>query len=787
MKKLLLAVIVLVIGVALVLPRLDTYQREGELTLSALHGEVKVLRDESGVPYVYADSLDDALTAQGFLHAQERMFQLELFKYLAHGKLAEFIGEKGLKNDRIIRLLNLTGFASEQLARISDEERNYLQRYLDGVNAFIDSRKDEYPLMFSVMGHEVDRWTLEDILAIQYFRIWSSSVNWRQELLTLQLIDKFGPERAHELRPLTINPDDPATENEVVSEALVALDLEFDDSLASPFEARYAMGSNAWASDAKRSANGAPILSNDPHLDARYLPGFWYPMGIVTPELRAVGTASPGGPGLGVGRNAYIAWGATNGYSDMIDLYIETIDPANTANYMQGERSIPFVTRSEILLIRDRDAEGGYRSQTMEIRETQRGPIISDHGMSLVEGKVLSLRWSVPEYAGPDSGNRELLLAKSVDEALAALGKTTTPLNYIVVDTQGNIARMASGVVPIRSVGNGLVPLLASDEDNWLGRIPPQEMPLQLNPDKGWVGSANHRVTTADYPYEYSTHFAGSWRYRRLMELFKKPVVSADDHWAFNLDIKNLLATRMLPAIIKTFNTDPALKPLAKELAAWDFMDAKDQAAPLIFQAVLRHFAIQTFSDDMDEPLLMAYLNQTYYWQERVLRWYEEGASSWFDDSRTELVEGRDDIILRAGHDALAELNGDRGEDISSWHWGDAHTVSFFHPFIPGKMAARWIGGGEHTMSGSGETLMRGLYEFDKPYDVKIIDSMRIIIDMADNEKVEAHFPGGTSERWFDPWNKNFLDSWLSGKKRYWWFSDSAIAEHVQYELLLQP
>ena len=787
MKKFLLIVIVLAVGIALVLPRLDTYQREGELALSPLQSGARVLRDESGVPYIYADSLDDALTVQGFLHAQERMFQLELFKYLAHGRLAEFIGEKGLKNDRIIRLLDLTGFAARQLARISDDERNYLQRYLNGINAFIDTRKDEYPLMFSVMGHEVSRWTLEDILAIQYFRIWSSSVNWRQELLTLQLIDKFGAERAHELRPLTINPDDPATENDMPSEELAALDLQFDDSLVSPFEARYAMGSNAWASDATKSLNGAPILSNDPHLDARHLPGFWYPMGIVTPEVRAVGTASPGGPGLGVGRNEHIAWGATNGYADMVDLYIETIDPADSAHYLQGERSIPFITRTEELLIRDRDAEGGYRSETMDIRETQRGPIISDHGMSLVEGKVISLRWSVPEYAGPDSGNRELLLARSVTEALVAIGKTTTPLNYIVVDKAGSIARMGSGVVPIRREGNGLVPLVATDEDNWLGRIPPEQMPLQINPDKGWVGSTNNRVTSADYPYEYSTHFSGSWRYRRLMELFEKPTLSADDHWAANLDIKNLLAQRMLPAIIAVFKTDSELIPLADQLESWDLLDEKDEAAPLIFQAVLRHFALQTFSDDMGEPLLMAYLNQTYYWQERVLRWYEQDSSPWFDDTRTESIEGRDDMITRAGHDALAELEKDWGKTISNWHWGDAHTVTFFHPFIPGKSAARWLGGGEHAMSGSGETLRRGLYVFDKPYEAKIIDSMRIIIDMADSEKVEAHIPGGTSERWFDPWNKNFLDSWLSGEKRYWWFSDTAITEHAEYELLLHP
>ena len=787
MKKFFLIVAILVLGVYFLLPRLDSYQREGELNLPPLQAQVKVLRDEAGIPYVYAESLDDALTAQGFLHAQERTFQLELYRYLAHGRLAEFIGEAGLNNDRLIRLLDISGFAHDQLARISVEERNYLQRYLDGVNAFITGRKQEHPLMFSVMGHTPPEWTLEDILAIQYFRIWSSSVNWRQELLTLQLIDKFGAQRAHQLRPLNINPDDPATETDEAVEALAVLGLSFDDSLISPFQTRYAMGSNAWASDANKSINGAPILSNDPHLDARHLPGFWYPMGIVTPELRAVGAASPGGPGLGVGRNADVAWGATNGYSDMVDIYIETIDPANPDNYLQGEHSIPFIKRSEELLIRDRDAQGGYRKELMQIRQTGRGAIISDHGMSLVAGKVLSLRWSVPEYAGPDSGNRELLTAKSVDEALTAIGKTTTPLNYIVVDTAGNVARMASGVVPIRSTGDGLVPLPATDVDNWLGRIAPQHMPLQLNPAEGWVGSANHRVTNSDYPYQYSTHFAATWRYRRLMELFEKPAVSVDDHWAFNLDIKNLLAQRMLPAIISAFNQQATLKPMADELANWDLLDEKDAAAPLIFQAVLRHFALQTFVDDMDPPLLSAYLSQSYYWQERVLRWYERNSSPWFDDDRTEHVETRDDIIVRAGQAALAELNEDWGDDISSWQWGDAHTVTFFHPFIAGKDAARWIGGGEHAMSGSGETLRRGRAMFDQPYEATIIDSMRIIIDMADSEKVEAHFPGGVSERWFDSWNKNFLDSWLSGEKRYWWFSDEAIAEHAESELLLQP
>lgn len=791
MKKIAIAGIVVAVSalaISIALPRLDSYQREGSLTLPSLEIQVRVVRDESGVPYVYAQTLDDALTAQGFLHAQDRLFQMELFKHLAHGKLAEFVGEKGLKNDRLIRLLDMSGFARRQVLKISDQERNYLQRYLNGINDFIDQRKNEYPLMLSVVGYEPVPWTLEDLLAIQYFRIWSSSVNWQQELLTLRLIGALGPARAFELRPLTINPDDPITEPENSVWADAGLKVDFDDSLMSPYQARYAMGSNAWASDASKSLNGAPILSNDPHLDARSLPGFWYPMAIITPDLRAVGTASPGGPGLGVGRTEDIAWGATNGYADMVDLFIETVDPENADRYLQGEESLPFATRSEELRILDREVDGGYRLETMRIRETNRGPVISDHGMSISDGKMITLRWSVPEYVGPDSGNRELLLAKSVDEALAAIGKTTTPLNYVVVDVAGNIARMGSGVVPIRKFGEGLVPLSAGAEDNWAGRIPPQEMPLQLNPPKGWVGTANHRITEANYPYAYTTHFAGSWRYRRLMELFdSKPKLSVDDHWAANLDIKNLLAERMLPAMIAVFEQDAQLKVFASQLRSWNLLDDKALAAPLVFQAVFRNFAIETFGDDMDSNLLMSYLNQTYYWQERLLVWYERDSSDWFDDSRTKEREGRDDLILRAGRTALTQLSQKWGDDPSQWRWGDEHTIAFSHPFIPGDAAARWIGGGIHPFSGSGETLNRGVYKFDTPYEAKIIDSMRVIMDMSDDEKIEAHFPGGVSERWFDPWNKNFLDSWLTGEKRYWWFSDEAIEDHAEYELLMQP
>ena len=184
MKKLTVALAVLLGFAWWYLPHIDAPQREGTINLPSLQGEVKVLRGDDGVPYIYADSLDDALTAQGFLHAQDRLFQLEQHRHLAHGRLAELIGEKGLRNDRIARLVNISGFAREYAKRISDEERNYLQRYLNGINDYIASRSEEFPLMLGVMGHDVQPWTLEDVLAVTQFRIWSSSVNWRTAALT---------------------------------------------------------------------------------------------------------------------------------------------------------------------------------------------------------------------------------------------------------------------------------------------------------------------------------------------------------------------------------------------------------------------------------------------------------------------------------------------------------------------------------------------------------------------------------------------------------------------------
>lgn len=795
MKKLLLALVcatLITLALSLlILPRFDAYQADGKAVVTALTAPVTIVRDDKGMPYIYADNLEDVLLGQGFATAQDRLAQMELWRRIAQGRLSETIGEAGLAMDRMIHLVDVPGLAERQAALLAPEEQNYYRSYAEGINAFVQQRPGDLPLALRAMGITPVPWTLEDIIAVQFFRVWSSSTNWREELLSQQLIDRLGPERAAQLAQLSVNPDAGEAGYQSGDYLTGALALRFDDGDLPPASLPHANGSNSWASGSRRSANGKPILAGDPHVDARKLPGFWHPVGLITPKLRAVGGGTPGVPGLGLGRTADIAWGATNGYGDVVDLYIEQVDPANPDHYLEGERSIPFAWRKVVLQIKDADAAGGLRSETLRIRSTRRGPIISDHGFELADGKLISLRWAVAEFLGERMGMRGLLLARNTGEALRAIDDLAVPLTYIVADQQGEIARRGAGFIPLRVRGDGAIPQHITDsEDHWAGRIPPSAMPLLQNPEEDWVGSANQRIVADDYPYAYSSHFSHSWRYRRLQELMAgEDILEVSDHWRFMLDVKNMLAQRIAPVMAATLRLSPdtRLQTLGELLTDWDYMDDVQAPAPLVFQTLLRHFATQTVVDELGDELSSQYLQDYYYWHERLARIIMEPDNSWFDDIRTEQTETRDDILLRAGSEAWAELARLYGDSPGQWQWGDAHTIVFSHQVLPGERAANWLGGGTHPMAGSGETLNRAMYPFDRPYDTNFIASMRWVADLSDPDKIQAHIPGGNSERLFSPHAKDQLADWIDGSPRYWWFSDRAIEEHAVSHFLLEP
>jgi penicillin amidase len=535
---LLLIVFVLLVGGYAWLWQADQYQRDGTIRLAVLDAPVRVVRDEQGIPYIYAQSLDDAFRAQGFVTAQDRLFQIEFTRYLSHGRLAELIGEPGLGVDIPLRVAGIPRHAERHAALLQGEERRRRELYLEGLNAYIRERADEHPVGLSILGITPQPWTLADTVTLGYFLNWSSSANLDAELTIQAILDAVGPEKAAQITQLTVNPDD---ESARAAQPAKAAHLDgLQPGLWMGSEARpMQLGSNNWVMSAARSAGGAPVVVNDPHIDSRTLPGIWHPVGLITPELRAIGVAGAGIPGLAVARTDRIAYGITNSYGDAIDLFVETEDPDNPDRYLEGDRSIPFEIIEDSVRILERGAGPGFRDMPLRIRVTRRGPVISDHGMGLAPGKLLALRWAVPEAMRPDdTGGTDLMLARSVAEARQIIARVNAPYNYVVADVDGNIAHFTGGRIPIRLRGDGSTPLPVADgTDAWGGIIPAAQMPGVVNPRRGWAGTANHRTLPADYPFAYSTYFASSWRYRRMMELLDGPnAISAEDHWRFMRD-----------------------------------------------------------------------------------------------------------------------------------------------------------------------------------------------------------------------------------------------------------
>jgi penicillin amidase len=784
-----------IIGVALVfvLPALNDYQKEGELTLGGLKKDVTVKRDEKGMAYIYADNLHDALMAQGFVTAQDRLFQMQLTRLFAEGRIAELAGEKARALDIRMRTIGLHRIAKQQAALLNPETRDYFQWYVDGVNAFIKKCPKDVHLEFKLAGIKPEPWAITDSLAILYYMGFSTSANVKSEIVAQMLVEALGPEKAREIMPININPDEPSDKGEPTPYAPktgVSI-LGCKKLFALTNDRQLRLGSNNWAVSPALSSGKNALLAGDPHLDARILPGVWYPLGIITPELRCVGAVIPGLPGFAIGRTSFIAVAATNNYGDTQDLYVETVDPANPSHYLEGTVSRPFDIIEETLKIKDKNAPKGYREENIKIRLTQRGPVVSEVLKGLETDQVITLRWAPAETMGDSIGLVKFLTAKSVDEMHTAL--KTVPmlcLNWVFADASGNIGYRASGKIPIRTNQDGTVPYVISNGiDNWNGWIPQDTMPHSTNPKKGWLGTCNHKVIPANYPYYYSSYFSPSYRYRRLKQLLDKPgSKSVDEHWQYQRDEKNLLAEKIAPIMAKALSEYGDTEEMGEILSGWNFLDRPDLAAPTIFQATYIAFARLVFEDELGKQLTDTLLDNWYFWQERLEKMILDGSSNWFDNTDTSgKVETLNGLFHQAALKAAADLTAQFGKDPHKWLWGKVHTLELVSPLRRNGPGKELLGSGPMPMGGSGETLYRGLFNPIKPFSVINSASLRMVADMGDDEKVTAVLPGGVTGRLFSPHHKDQVQSFMDGSKMYWWLSDKAIDAHTAHTLLLKP
>jgi penicillin amidase len=774
---------------------LNKYTKDGNLPLPGLKEPVTVQRDEKGMAYIYAQNSEDLYLAQGFVTAQDRLFSMELIRLFASGRISELAGEKARDLDIKMRTLGFYRHAKKHAALLNEETRTFFQNYVDGVNAFIKTRPENIHLEFKLAGIKPSPWSIEDSLTIVYYMGWASAANIGSEIVAQMLVEKLGSERAAKIFPININPDEETGAGAEITNSSfqnAGLNLEFDKKLLSYLnDDPLKIGSNNWATSPDLSAGSMPIVANDTHQNATILPGPWYPCGLILPDLRAVGATVPGFGGMVVGRTDYIAMGATNAYGDTQDLYVETVDPANPDNYLEGSISIPFEVIEETLRFKDKASPDGFKEEKIKIRRTRRGPVISGVMRGLVTDKVISMRWSSFEVQSPSLGFEKLLGCRTVEEIRRVLEDVNQiALNFVFADTEGNIGWQTTGKIPLRTQGESLVPYVVKDgTDNWTGWIPWEDMPHALNPVRGWLGTCNHMTVARDYPYHYTTHASPTYRYRRLIELMDAPgKKSVDDHWAFQRDTLNLMAKTIAPIMSRVLLAHEDTRKMGQVLGDWDFVDSPEKATPTVFQEIYRQFALLVYTDELGDDLARTMLNNWYFWQERLQKMVLENNSPWFDNVHTtDKTESRDDLFHQAALIAGENLASTLGADPDEWLWGKVHVHEFVSPIRRSGAGKDLLGGGSHPAPGSGQTLYRGIYDFNQPYKVTVSASLRMVADLGDPDKILAVLPGGVAGRQFDPHTTDQVKSFMDGSKVYWWFSDKAIREHTQHTLTLSP
>lgn len=762
------------------------YKTDGELQMAGLSAPVRVLRDAHGIPYIFAQNTADLIRAQGFVTAQHRLFQLEAYRALIYGRVAEVVGEAGLPSDKEMRTLGLVQNAKRHAKLLSPEARDFLTWYAEGLNAYAALTSD-HPVELKLAGFKTGPWSLDDMVAVLHFVNYSHATNYKAELLMQAMIDRLGFEKAKALFPLNVNPDRKAQLASLGSVQVVE-GLNVQDMIlqtGAPVAAPIELGSNNWAVSAARSASGATIVSNDPHLDARTLPGIWHPIGLFAPGIQAVGAALPGVPGLTVGRTPHVAFGVTNGYGDSQDLFVETVDSTNPANYLDNGASVPFETREEIIRVKDSKAEGGAREEKLVVRSTKRGPVVG----SAANGRVLALRMASAEIPGGPLGIENLLTAKTVQEVDAAAQQMGVMyFNYVFGDSSGAVGHRATGLVPLRASGQGVFPKPADTAaGDWRGFIPPDRLPGQIAPARGWVGTANHDTQPDNYPYHYGSYFSPPYRYATIKNRIENgPAMKAEDHLKLMQDISNAQARMLAPKIVAALQGGKHAD-LAAILSGWDFNERTDSAAPTIYHAIYEALALQTFNDELGPEMAKRWLSSWYTWQSRFDALLENPASPWFDDAATPAVETLPDMIQRAANIARADLEAKYGATPQNWLWGKVHTIAFVSPLRRSGAGKEWLGTAPQPYAGSGETVQRALSGYGQGFETRFFASLRFIADFSDSEKVMAAVSGGVAERQFGPHQTDQLEAWMNGRLLPWWFAPQAVEANARQVLVLKP
>ena len=751
---------------------------DGDYRLLGLDERGEIVRDGFGVAHVYANTAHDLFFLQGYATAQDRLFQLDLFRRTGRGRLSEVLGDAGLETDKFIRTIGLARAADLDAALLSDQARAALVAYADGVNKLIEQRGDALPIEFLLLGYKPEPWTVTDSLVVLKLESFDLATNYGTELSRANVAARAGPAAVPPLFPdPALHPPTALADGawSAVADAFRSpAELPGLDGLRALFgDAGDGLGSNCIVLAPSRTASGRPLLEGDPHLSVRN-PSIWYEVGLHGGGYDVAGFSIPGLPGIGIGHNAHVAWTFTVAYTDVQDFFVEQPDPTDPRRFMfKGASEAATAIREPIRV------KGRTDPVQLDVQVTRHGPLMQ--GVLKDQLAPLALRWNALD--GGRTMDALLGAARATDWASfrAAMADVSgATLSACYADVDGHIGYVLAGALPDRAKGDGRMPVPGWTGDyEWRGMLPATANPSVLDPPEGYIVNANDRPVTDPTSAAFTGEWDPGFRAGHLLAAVK------DLHGATIETLRTIQTDYTSPpvsafrdAILAATPRSPLAATAQDLVRKWDGTLSVDSAAAAVYESWIVHMTDRTFRDKLGDAVYLDYIangRPTFALYTMLAR----PNDPWFVALGDPGVRGRDSLSAVALDDAAAELRDRLGADPAKWRWGTLHTVTFAHPLspgLPGPLRALFDIG-PYERAGDGYSVNNGAYALATPYTLHSHASERMLVDLGDLDNSRSVLPTGQSGQ---PFSRHWGDQtplWLSGQLHPMWFTRARIAD----------
>lgn len=727
---------------------------DGEVTVAFLDEDVKIVRDEFGVPHITAESDADLYRTQGYVQAQDRLFQMDMARRQASGRLSEVVGEVAVGTDKKFRAFSLRAAAEASYDGYGDDAKKVLGWYAEGVNAFIEEAEQDgkFPYEFKILGYTPEPWSEIDSLTIGKYMAYDLGGNWDSLAVRHWALNNFPEDLAQEL--FITYPENAPSIIEANIANPVAVAGQFDPDLVPPeFN-----GSNNWVVSGDKTASGLPLLADDPHLGLD-TPSIWYQMHLQSPGQNVSGVIFAGIPGIILGHNENIAWGVTNVGPDVQDLYIEIPNPDDRTQFLFDGEWEQAEVRDETISVKGGD------DIPFEVMVTRHGPIISDILYKDEDPEALfSMQWTALEPTKELEAIMKMNKASDWESFESALEDFHAPAqNFVFAANDGTIAYKANGRIPIRKQGDAQLPVPGDSSDyGWTGYIPYNELPRVVNPKEGFIATANNQVVDDSYPYHITKLWAQPYRYERIAEVLRAgDNFTAEDMIELQMDQKNLYAREFLDDMIGSIEAEDTAgkyEALVKMLREWDQYDSADAAAPLVFHKWIKQLPIGMFSEAMPEDVYKLLPGKGTITDQMMRDAYAGEPGAW-----VEKYGGVDKWVFDSFVTSVEDIEGLFGNKVASWKWGDFHQVEFPHALSGASpIFEHFLNPKKQAIGGSNVTVQAAAFKEDGT--VNHGAPWRFVADLSDLTKANHIVGPGQSGHMKSQWFHDQADDWVKGE-----------------------